>query len=65
MVACPTLIIHGKKDELIPPSHAVTLYGNCGGPAKLHMPAEMTHNDFAADADVFDPMKIFFLESNI
>jgi len=45
-VSCPTLIIHGKKDDLIPPQHAITLYENCKGPAKLHMPENMTHNDF-------------------
>lgn len=28
-VKCPTLIIHGKQDKLIPHSHAQTLFDNC------------------------------------
>lgn len=44
-VKCPTLLIHGQADDLIPQSHAIQLHQNCGGPSKLIMPAGMTHND--------------------
>lgn len=45
-VRCPTLIIHGQADTLLTESHAISLHENCGGPSKLIMPANMTHNDF-------------------
>lgn len=45
-VQCPTLIIHGQRDDLIPGSHAIELHRACGGPCKLIMPEQMTHNDF-------------------
>jgi len=35
-VACDTLIIHGKKDELIPFAHSETLINKCGA-AKKHL----------------------------
>ena len=59
-VDCPTLFIHGKEDKLIPVQHAVDLYSQCGGPSKLHMPLEMTHNFFDPACDIFYPTKDFF-----
>jgi fermentation-respiration switch protein FrsA (DUF1100 family) len=52
-VTCSILIIHGKKDNLIPVEHSLALYGKCGGPSKLHMPLLMTHNNFDAEDDIF------------
>lgn len=43
-VRCPTLIIHGQADDIIPESHAIQLHQNCGGPSKLILPEKMTHN---------------------
>ena len=45
-VRCPTLIIHGQADNVIPESHAIELHQNCGAPSKLIMPAGMTHNEW-------------------
>jgi fermentation-respiration switch protein FrsA (DUF1100 family) len=64
-VRCPTLIIHGQADTLLHESHAIQLHDNCGGPCKLIMPATMTHNDFDIQTDLIDPLKQFFLESNV
>jgi len=64
-VRCPTLIIHGQSDTLLHESHAISLHENCGGPSKLIMPANMTHNDFEIQSDLIEPLKQFFLESNV
>jgi len=64
-VTCPTLLIHGKKDDLIPCHHSVTLYENCKGPAKLHMPKNMTHNEFVPDQDILLPLRLFLKESGV
>jgi abhydrolase domain-containing protein 17 len=55
-VRCPTLIIHGQADAVIHESHAIRLHENCGGPSKLIMPANMTHNDFEMQQDLIKPI---------
>jgi len=42
------MVIHGKMDTLIPPSHGIDLFNaaNPAVPALLHMPAKMDHNEF-------------------
>ena len=64
-VRCPTLIIHGQSDTLIPESHAIELHQNCAGPSKLIMPKNMTHNDYDIHSDLVKPIQQFFTESNI
>ena len=64
-VRCPTLIIHGQSDTLIPESHAIELHQNCAGPSKLIMPKNMTHNDYDIHSDLVKPIQQFFIESNI
>jgi len=34
-VTCPTLLIHGRLDELIPYEHSYALFKLCGGPASF------------------------------
>lgn len=64
-VRCPTLIIHGAKDTLIPDSHAKELYSKCVGASRLIMPVEMTHNEYDIHTDVVKPISQFLTESNI
>mmetsp|Transcript_30936 Transcript_30936/g.30582 ORF Transcript_30936/g.30582 Transcript_30936/m.30582 type:complete len:95 (+) Transcript_30936:566-850(+) len=45
-VVCPTLLVHGKKDTLIPWKFSEKLRKLCGGPATLVLNPTMTHNDF-------------------
>ena len=45
-VKCPTFIVHGQRDNLIPYKHAQQLHIKCGGPSALIMPKEMDHNEF-------------------
>ncbi len=58
-VSCPTLIIHGQKDKLIPYSHSFELSKNCGGPFDLVLPENMDHNEFNIYDDFFDPLCSF------
>lgn len=43
-VSCPTLFIHGEKDNLVPPSHSVALFKNCRARKLLITPPGMEHN---------------------
>jgi len=64
-VACPTLLIHGQSDTIIPYQHSVELYEVCGGPSKLILPNLMTHNEFFFKGDIMQPMEKFFDESGV
>lgn len=50
-VDCPTLLIHGKKDTLVPWRHSYTLFAKCRGPCSLMLSERMTHDcfDFVED----------------
>ena len=66
-VKCPTLIIHGKLDTLIPCSHSQELFSRCpSNRVKLVVPALMTHNSFGdLYQDLLLPIKDFLLEYEI
>lgn len=70
-VKCPTLIIHGQRDEIIPVQHSKDLHAACNCPCKLILPSKMSHNNHnrkeggSVEKAVVEPMKAFFVESNI
>jgi len=43
-VSCPTLFIHGEKDNLVPPSQSVALFRQCRARKLLITPPGMEHN---------------------
>mmetsp|Transcript_33725 Transcript_33725/g.62379 ORF Transcript_33725/g.62379 Transcript_33725/m.62379 type:complete len:1515 (-) Transcript_33725:86-4630(-) len=43
-VSCPTLFIHGEKDNLVPPSQSVALFKQCRARKLLITPPSMEHN---------------------
>jgi pimeloyl-ACP methyl ester carboxylesterase len=49
VIDSPTLIIHGKQDELIPISHAVKLYEKLPGKKMMVCPEKMYHNSALLD----------------
>lgn len=49
-VTCPTLVLHGRADEIIPFHHGETLYVAAAGPKRHLWVADATHNDFTAVA---------------
>jgi fermentation-respiration switch protein FrsA (DUF1100 family) len=55
------MIIHGKKDNLIPFQHAQELYNSCSDkvPCYLYMPYKMDHNEFSLDHDLVEPIMEF------
>lgn len=62
-VKCPTLIIHGKGDKLIPWEHSQEIYDNCGSEKKqLYLSEEMDHcfDDEDLEAFILFPMLGFF-----
>lgn len=56
LVKCPTFIVHGQKDGLIPYEHAQELHDKCSGQSFLVLPLEMTHNDFDFYSDLIRPL---------
>ncbi len=61
-VQCPTLLIHGEQDALIPHSMSEELYAKATKQKTLRLNKEMTHNQFKIERDVFDPIQNFMME---
>ena len=64
-VTCPTFLVHGRKDSLIPYSHSQRLQEACGGRCSLFIPAEMDHDSFDYCDDLVLPISTFLLQSRI
>lgn len=64
-VTCPTFLVHGMKDNLIPFGHSQELMKNCGGPCSLIMPPNMDHNDFDFCEDLITPFFHFLRQCGI
>ncbi len=64
-VTCPTFIVHGQQDKLIPIDHAYKLKERCAGPTFFLSPANMTHNDFDFYEDLIRPLMRFLCQINI
>jgi len=58
-VKCPTLLIHGQSDPLIPFTETLLLKEKCNCPYQVSLPEEMTHNEFDLDDDIINPIKNF------
>lgn len=59
-IRSPVLIIHGKKDSLVPLEHSQELIKKCSSTRKqLVEPAQMTHNDFDVIDDLVNPFITF------
>ena len=61
-VHCPTCIIHGLEDQMVPHGDSIELlekgFVNCR--AQLFLRDHMTHNKFCYLRDVIEPLKFFF-----
>lgn len=64
-VRCPVLLIHGKKDGLIPFEHSQQLANACKGPVTMYLSDNMTHNKFEYYDDVISPIDKFLKDNNI
>ncbi|KAI4561052.1 hypothetical protein MJG53_017681 [Ovis ammon polii x Ovis aries] len=61
LVQCPTLIIHGEKDPLVPRFHADFLHRHVRG-SRLHLMPEGKHNLHLRFADEFNKLAEDFLQ---
>ena len=61
-VTCPTFIVHGQQDVMIPVEHANELRERCFGPCTFLSPETMTHNRFDVYEDVIKPLTNFLVD---
>ena len=64
-ITCPTFLVHGIKDNVIPYHHSQKLHELCKGPSSLFLPAEMTHNNFDYCDDLILPIATFLSQAGI
>ena len=64
-IKCPTFLVHGIRDKLVPFSHSQKLHEDCAGPCALFLPPKMEHNRFDYCDDLVLPMSTFLVQSNI
>jgi len=62
LIRCPTLILHGGKDPLVPSFHADVLQQGISG-SRLHIFPEGKHNIHLAYAQEFNRMMVDFLRA--
>lgn len=62
---CPTLVIHGKKDTLIPVEQAMKMKHLFKGPCSLVIREEMTHYSYSFQWDFINPLIEFFAPLNM
>lgn len=60
-IKCPTLVVHGQKDPLVPHLHPEYLHANIRG-SKLHLMPEGRHNLHLRYADEFNSLVRAFLK---
>jgi fermentation-respiration switch protein FrsA (DUF1100 family) len=58
-VTCPTYLLHGKRDKLIPPQHSKELKKACKGVSYANYPPRMDHNEFSFLNDFVLPFRGF------
>lgn len=63
-ITCPTLVIHGQKDPLVPQFHPEYLHANISG-SKLHLMPEGRHNLHLRYADEFNVLVKKFLKGKL
>jgi abhydrolase domain-containing protein 17 len=64
-ITCPTFLVHGVKDNVIPYNHSQKLHEVCKGPSSLFLPTNMTHNNFDYCDDLILPIATFLSQTNI
>ena len=64
-ITCPTLLMHGVMDDLVPYSHSQRLHSECAGLCHLVLPKEMDHNKFDYYDDLLVPMAHFLTMAEI
>jgi len=63
-VTCPSFLIHGLRDSLIPYKQSQELHNACKGPCELVLPKEMDHIEFDFYEDFTAPLAFFLTRCN-
>ena len=58
-IICPTLIIHGMQDALVPIEHSMALVSRCQNYCRLKIVETMTHTKFNFRNDFIRPVQEF------
>lgn len=58
-ITCPTLFIHGQKDEIVPFNHSLELSKKCKCPYEMILPEDMDHNEIHIYDDFLEPVTAF------
>lgn len=64
-VICPTFILHGQQDEIIPFEHSEELAMLCKGPTCLVISTEMTHCKLKYNDDFLNPFHKFLISHKV
>jgi pimeloyl-ACP methyl ester carboxylesterase len=64
-ITCPTFIVHGVLDKVIPYEQSQKLHELCKGPSSLFLPSRMTHNTFDYCNDLIMPIASFLCQAGI
>jgi len=64
-VLCPTFLVHGVRDSLIPFKHSQDLHSLCKAPCELLLPKAMDHVEFDFFADFTTPLILFLQRCGI
>ena len=64
-IDCPTYILHGELDTLIPYAHSEELASKLKGVTDLRIPPMMDHNNFEFYDDLVQPLISFMIKNNI
>lgn len=62
-LTCPTLLIHGRQDTLVPLAHAQRLHTAVGAPKQLHIIEGAGHNDLSGFAEYHEVIGQFLAGS--
>ena len=64
-IQCPTLLMHGILDSLVPFEHSQRLHQECAGLCQLVLPKDMDHNFFDYYDDLLLPIANFLTMAQI
>ena len=64
-IRCPTFIIHGLRDTLIPHTESQLLHDACKCPSSIYIAKDMDHNEFDFNFDLTNPAYFFLIQNQI
>lgn len=64
-IKCPTLFIHGQKDDIVPFDHSLDLSKKCKCPIELILPEDMDHNEINVIDDFIEPLTSFLQRNDM